>query len=50
MEPEDRGEEGEEGGSGDDVTRRLLNLMAGFLEGEVKEYTLCADTGEMVSH
>ena len=38
MELKDRDEE--EGESGDDLLQRLLNLMAGFLEGEVREYTL----------
>ena len=43
MEPEEEGEgegEGEEDGEGGDqtdcITQRLLNIMAGFLEGEVR--------------
>jgi hypothetical protein len=38
MEPEDEGSEGEgeDGEQGDHITQRLLNIMAGFLEGEVR--------------
>lgn len=42
MEPEEQEgegeEEGEDGDQSDRITQRLLNIMAGFLEGEVSRY------------